>query len=1023
MDKRRCQLLGLYLNVINIFLGVQPAWSQAVPDTTLGSELSGVNGSGVNGFAAQPERELVTGGAVRGKVLFHSFSELNVGEGRSLYFTHPSGISQIFSRVTGSSPSKINGTLGVLGNADLYLLNPNGVLFGPNARLDLSGSFTATTATSVKIGGLEFSAVSPSAPPFPPLLNLSVQPGLQWGAVASDSRLQNQGSLAVEAGRSLSFMAGQIDQTGTILAPGGTVTLQGETFSLTGSIDTRDSLGKAGALRLISPLDLQIKPTGPLTNGAIAQALLSNSVVIEAAGDLTLAGPLSSTVSSPLTLQAGNDLFLTPGNRILAGDVTLISGRDISITDTLKLNGAQPHQLTIQAGGDVRLQNAALPNDTVGDQRSNPPSLTTIQANNLMLDNTELSGFIYGLGDGANLVIQVQDTVVLQGSIILTFVSAGSLGNAGGITIQARRLQLDGSSGQRSSIASTTDLLTPGNAGNITLDASDSIELVGSLPGPFNAVAFRAAELIDLAQAGTTITSSAFGAGQSGNITIETDRLLMRDGVALGIVPGIFATARGQEGNVTIAARETQLQGLAVIGSLTLGATDAGDVTIRGDRLSLNDGAVMSVNSIGVNTLAGSGDAGELRVDVRELNVLKGSFLSAGTDTPGAGGNLIVNADTVTVAGTSADGIFPSALRTDVGTGFGLLDPAIATGKGGQLILNANQLQVFDGAQILASTNSKGDAGNVEITAKTVEVRGTGPSGIPSLLAAESNGMGAAGTLKVTADQLTIRDRAQASTQSRQGDGGNINLSLTDVLYLRRQGRITATAGIDGAGGDGGNINIKAGFIVAPPNEDTDISANAFEGSGGNVTIQTNTLLGAEPRDRATPRSDITASSELGVRGQVTVDVLAPQPDSGLVELPIALLNESQQVANECKSTAQSRFVLTGRGGIPADPRQQLQGQMLLQDWRGLENGASAGTGAGRTAVRPYGGSMILHRPIEAQALRRDRQGRIQLVSQRPQIPATARLSCSMIEQANQPKSDQPELEDQIQGLSYPKTE
>lgn len=131
--------------------------AQVVPDGTLASEVSRLE--------AQSQRDVVVGGAARGGVLFHSFEQLNVGEGRSLYFANPNGIAQIFSRVTGNQRSEILGTLGVLGNADLYLLNPNGVLFGPKAQLDLSGSFAATTAATVKVAGLELSAVSPAAAP------------------------------------------------------------------------------------------------------------------------------------------------------------------------------------------------------------------------------------------------------------------------------------------------------------------------------------------------------------------------------------------------------------------------------------------------------------------------------------------------------------------------------------------------------------------------------------------------------------------------------------------------------------------------------------------------------------------------------------------------------------------------------------------------------------------------------------------------------------------------------------------
>jgi filamentous hemagglutinin family protein len=112
------------------------------PDNTLGSEHSTVT----------PQNQLVDrvdGGAIRGTNLFHSFQEFNIGEGRSAYFANPTGIENIISRVTGGNLSRILGTLGVLGKANLFLINPNGIIFGANAKLDVNGSFVASTASSV----------------------------------------------------------------------------------------------------------------------------------------------------------------------------------------------------------------------------------------------------------------------------------------------------------------------------------------------------------------------------------------------------------------------------------------------------------------------------------------------------------------------------------------------------------------------------------------------------------------------------------------------------------------------------------------------------------------------------------------------------------------------------------------------------------------------------------------------------------------------------------------------------------
>jgi filamentous hemagglutinin family protein len=150
------------------------AQSNIVRDNTLGSESSQV----IPNFGGR-QVELIRGGARRGANLFHSFREFNVSEGRAAYFINPPGVENILSRVTGTNPSSILGGLGVRGNANLFLINPNGIIFGQNAFLDIKGSFVATTASSIHFAdGRQFSATAPQTTP---LLTVSVPVGLQFG--------------------------------------------------------------------------------------------------------------------------------------------------------------------------------------------------------------------------------------------------------------------------------------------------------------------------------------------------------------------------------------------------------------------------------------------------------------------------------------------------------------------------------------------------------------------------------------------------------------------------------------------------------------------------------------------------------------------------------------------------------------------------------------------------------------------------------------------------------------------------
>jgi filamentous hemagglutinin family protein len=129
--------------------------AQITPDATLGNEASQVK-------PINDKVDRIDGGAVRGTNLFHSFKDFNVGEGRGAYFANPAGVENILSRVTGANPSNIFGTLGVLGNANLYLLNPNGIIFGQNAKLDIRGSFVGSAGGGVNFSDRTFFGVDKS---------------------------------------------------------------------------------------------------------------------------------------------------------------------------------------------------------------------------------------------------------------------------------------------------------------------------------------------------------------------------------------------------------------------------------------------------------------------------------------------------------------------------------------------------------------------------------------------------------------------------------------------------------------------------------------------------------------------------------------------------------------------------------------------------------------------------------------------------------------------------------------------
>lgn len=867
--------LGYLLDLCPLlfFLGwwSPPALAQVIPDTTLGLE------------ASQPQLQgsqiIVEGGANRGLALFHSFDQFNVADGQQVFFANPQGIDAILSRVTGTTPSNLDGTLGVLGPADLFLLNPNGILFGPNAQLDLPGSFTASTADSFQVGDVTFSATVPEPVP---LLSINVLPGIQFGANAPDRLIQNQANLTLTPQQQLSFDGGIIQQAGQIAIPGGTVDLRGSSLSLTGEINTRTADNQFGLLRLSSPTDLTIAAAAPLTNQAISRALQNNEVVVESDRNLTLISPITSNSPAPLTFSAGNDLnILDDGSGAvssLAGNLALLSDNNIRITQPLRISITQDNpQLTLQALGDITLRPDRLPpgagaalieftgnGGTVSIQADNfmtlnigrvvtfaegpgatgPDIVVDIQQDFISMgsavgtraDFGQIAGdiqiragqsveltsassvnsfpvtqFTPGTSTG-NIDIQAGETILLDGSIVQSRSSA----NAGNVDLSAQRIILDGTTRQ-ALITADTFLFSLGNAGNITLNAAESVELLGNQPELESFSELQQLTIDELFARGlnnTTVQASAFGPGASGTITVNTGRLFLQDGARLVNAAGLFETP-GEAGTIIINASDVELQTGAHIANGAVGSGDAGRLEVNSDRIRLDSGTAISVSSA-----FGTGSAGALLIKTGDLVVAGGSAIAANSEGGGSSGLLDIQAQSITIEGTSATSDFLSSLLTDTS--------ATSNGPGGPLNITTGTLNVLNGGQIRAGTRGAENAGDLNIVAKQITVSGTSANNIPSSIEAQSTGSGAAGNVHLEADRLTVSERATVNTQSLQGSGGNIDLIIDEVLLLRQQGTISATAGVAGTEGDGGNITVDAGFVVAPAVGNSDITANAF---------------------------------------------------------------------------------------------------------------------------------------------------------------------------------------------------
>ncbi|NEO80793.1 filamentous hemagglutinin N-terminal domain-containing protein [Moorena sp. SIO4G3] len=955
--------------VLYSLLAATTALGQITPDNTLGNESSVVTPNvNVNGTLA----DLIEGGAIRESNLFHSFSDFNVAEMGRVYFGLPAGVANILSRVTGTNVSNILGTLGVLGNANLFLINPKGIFFGPNSRLDIRGSFFGSTADSVLFDdGTVFSALNPNAKP---LLTINIPSGLQYGS--NPGSITNQSSLfVVPNGQTLGLIGGEVTiPGGALLALDGRIELGGVAPNSLVNLTPTDT---SFVLDYSSVQEFQ---DISLSEGALVDTSGESGGSIQVQGanvslrdrSFVFADTEGSGSGGGIVVKA-SQLSLEGGSRITADVLGSGQGGDLTVnaTESVRVSGVSPN-------GIVSFLAARVFRGATGNAED-----VSINTGELIVsDGAKVSADTRGLGDGGTLSVNGSSTIELMGTTpdsefssgLFSGASTGSTGNAGDLSITTGELIVsDGgfvSAGTRGI----------GDGGTLSVNASETVKVIGTTPdGEFPSGLFSGANQ------GST--------GNAGDLSINTGELIVSDGSFVSA----NTFSKGDGGNLTVNASSTiELMGTTPDGEspsglfseASTGSTgNAGDLSINTGELILSDGASVSTTTFregdgGTLSVYGSsrieligrtadtrfptglfagtlatGNGGDVIITTGELIVSDGAQVSAGTVGLGDGGKLTVNASsTIQLMGTADETRFLT----------GLFALTLARGNGGDVSINTGELIVSDGAQVSAGTVGLGDGGNLTVNASSkIQLIGSSADAlfpiigtpiigtsvddrIPSGLLTEAQGTGNAGEfLKITTGQLIISDGAEVSATSTQpgSSAGTVDINANSI-FLDNKGIITAeTAGKEGniileardirlldesnintnaQNTDGGNIEINTDTLVGLGN--SDITANAQLGPGGSVTINAQGIFGLEFRDRPTPDNDITATSELGpsFSGEVILNTPDVDPTSGLTELPGSLVDAEAILANDLcgfennRIAGGSSFTITGKGGLPA---------------------------------------------------------------------------------------------------------
>jgi len=737
------QLLGIAVGGAWVF-SVNCATAQITPDRTLPNNSSvTINDKTFN----------ITGGTQAGRNLFHSFQQFSVPTGSTASFNNGLDIQNIISRVTGGSVSNIDGLITASGTANLFFLNPNGIVFGQHASLNIGGSFVATTANAIQFGNLgTFSASVPNNPAL-----LTVNPSaLFYNQIVRGASIQNS-SIAPAGDNPNSLYGNQQttqEPTGVIPAVGLRV-LDGKSLLLVGGDITMDG----GGLRAYSGrIELgAIAGTGTVDLNFVDNQWRLSIPDSVPRGDISLINGASVDVTG----NASGSIAVTAHNLDILGGSIISAGNGLdSMADS-----SPPGDITLNTTGTVTIKYPSRVTNqvvvTIGgtnDTRKGDAGDINIIAGDIYIDNRDTSTD-YTLGDYIPAALQA---------------SSGGMGRAGNISLSATGSinligqDLNDNAGMISTYFITSTI--PGG-GDITLKANGSISLNNAYL--ISSRGNGSGNILLSGNKSVSITDNSFldagsKKGDSGNITIQSNGPVSIDRSSLGIDVGegpVAGDIPGNAGNINISGRSIFITSGSLIestseqeglnsGNISLWATDRIEISgydpfYNPECCTGNHNRPFLYTTLRTNTLSGSlGQAGEINVNAPTLRVSDGAILRADSQSGLEGGNINVN---------------------------------------------ANVVELINGGQLFTSASSTGSAGNINLkNTERLVIDGINPTFDQFNQKAQTfvpiNDSSAMYLLGTTIPQSGIFANTTSS------EGGNITIDAPQLLLLRRNAQISANA-------------------------------------------------------------------------------------------------------------------------------------------------------------------------------------------------------------------------------------
>jgi len=780
------------LIVTAISYGLLPSVNaEVITDGSLGSAES----------LAGPNFEITANkGQLSGNNLFHSFSQFNLSASETANFSGPANVQNIISRVTGGNASNIDGTISSsIANANLFLLNPNGILFGANAKLDITGSFHTSTADYLKLGNSDrfYADLSQNT-------TLSVSAPTAFGFLDNDiaNITVDESQLSVAEGNNVSIIGGDI------------------TLKNAASIRAADGQINIASIASQGEVDLALENTSVDNVDELGNISLNNKATIDASGN--------------------------SGGRIVIRSGALMLDDASMLANTLAMADQSAANIDIKTKNTVQLDNNANITANLKMFAGGTPGGIDIETDALQVKNTsairsEAEGF--SAGSAGDIVVKAKNIELDNYSTIST--SAAGAGDSGDITIKdAEKLDVH----QGSRITTAADFFFgQGKSGDVDIKA--------------NVITMEGIEesAIYLLNDFTGIDTGFFRfdtANDAGHIKIKTKKLTLNNNAMIRT-----NSFKGfKSGDIAITSEDISITNGGAIQTLAAGGGSSGELTIRNTGNLTVSGTSpnleLSFGKYNPSTIQKSGGADtELVITSGIINVTNGGYITNQSQFfVEPAGNIKLEANELYLDGFSLNVLnhllskgndYETALSiasSQISSSSTTFAPLINAGStAGSIHINSNLINISNNARIVSETTTTGNnpaehnAGNIFINTRNLTIYNS----TLATNAEQTNG----GNIKISSKNNIIvkNSNIASSVQQENGNGGNI--SLQSKLIAIEKSKLTATA----VKGNGGSINISGKSLVITSNNSFDVSSQLS--TDGEVNISTDIQFSSNLED------------------------------------------------------------------------------------------------------------------------------------------------------------------------------